>query len=144
LARNVAFISALMESGVEFEAVDLPAANKFNLHIMAAVAEHEAAAISTRTKDALACAKARGVKLGGYRWDIGTISSKGNAESVRVRRERADKWTSDVKQVIAVMRSEGANTLREIAEELNRGGVATVRGGKWSAAQVLRVMKHGE
>src|SRR5215471_9744339 len=65
LARNVAFISALMESDVEFEAVDFPQANRLTIHIMAAVAEHEAKMISERTKVALAAAKARGTKLGG-------------------------------------------------------------------------------
>jgi DNA invertase Pin-like site-specific DNA recombinase len=67
LARNVAFVSALMESGVEFTAVDFPQANRLTVHILAAVAEHEAAMISARTKTALAQAKARGVKLGGDR-----------------------------------------------------------------------------
>jgi DNA invertase Pin-like site-specific DNA recombinase len=61
LARNVAFISTLMESGVDFEAVDFPQANRLTIHIMAAVAEHEAKAISERTKAALAAAKRRGV-----------------------------------------------------------------------------------
>ena len=65
LARNVAFISKLMESGVEFTAADMPFANKLTIHILAAVAEHEREAISARTKAALAAAKARGVKLGG-------------------------------------------------------------------------------
>ena len=64
LARNVAFISTLMESDVEFVALDCPTANKFTLHILAAVAEHEAQLISQRTKAALEAAKARGVKLG--------------------------------------------------------------------------------
>jgi DNA invertase Pin-like site-specific DNA recombinase len=63
LARNVAFISNLMESGVEFEAVDFPQANRLTIHIMAAMAEHEAKMISERTKAALAAAKRRGVKL---------------------------------------------------------------------------------
>src|ERR1700692_210623 len=67
LARNVAFISNLMESGVEFVAVDMPQANRFVVHILAAVAEHEAEAISKRTKAALAAAKARGTQLGGRR-----------------------------------------------------------------------------
>ena len=67
LARNVAFVSNLMESGVEFEAVDFPQANRLTIHIMAAIAEHEAKMISDRTKAALAAAKRRGVKLGGYR-----------------------------------------------------------------------------
>ncbi len=65
LARNVAFISNLMESGAEFVAVDMPQANRFVVHIMAAVAEQEAEAISKRTKAALQAAKERGKKLGG-------------------------------------------------------------------------------
>ncbi len=65
LARNVAFVSNLMESGVEFCAVDFPQANRLTVHILAAVAEHEAKAISERTKAALQAAKARGVTLGG-------------------------------------------------------------------------------
>jgi DNA invertase Pin-like site-specific DNA recombinase len=64
LARNVAFISKLMESGVDFVAVDFPQANRLTVHILAAVAEHEAAMISARTKAALNAAKARGVQLG--------------------------------------------------------------------------------
>ena len=67
LARNVAFISNLMESGVEFEAVDFPQANRLTIHIVAAMAEHEAKMISDRTKVALAAAKRRGVNLGGDR-----------------------------------------------------------------------------
>jgi hypothetical protein len=63
LARNVAFISNLMESKVEFEAVDFPQANLLTIHIMAAIAEHEAKMISDRTRAALAAAKARGKRL---------------------------------------------------------------------------------
>jgi DNA invertase Pin-like site-specific DNA recombinase len=64
LARNVVFIASLMESGIEFVAVDMPHASKFTIHILAAVAEHEREIISKRTKDALAAANARGRKLG--------------------------------------------------------------------------------
>ena len=60
LARNVAFISALMEAGVKFVAVDLPQANELTVHIMDAMAEYEVMAISARTRAALAAAKARG------------------------------------------------------------------------------------
>jgi DNA invertase Pin-like site-specific DNA recombinase len=67
LARNVAFISNLMESKVEFEAVDFPQANRLTIHIMAAIAEHGAKMISDRTRAALAAAKARGKRLGGFR-----------------------------------------------------------------------------
>jgi DNA invertase Pin-like site-specific DNA recombinase len=72
LARNVAFISNLMESKVEFEAVDFPQANRLTIHIMAAIAEHEAKMISDRTRAALAAAKARGKRLGGFRGRAGT------------------------------------------------------------------------
>ena len=67
LARNVNFISNLMEAKVEFTAVDFPTANRLTVHILAAVAEHEALMISARTKAALQAAKARGVVLGGDR-----------------------------------------------------------------------------
>jgi DNA invertase Pin-like site-specific DNA recombinase len=64
LGRNLAFIAALMESGVEFVAVDNPHANKLTVHILAAVAQHEREMISERTKAALAAAKRRGKRLG--------------------------------------------------------------------------------
>jgi DNA invertase Pin-like site-specific DNA recombinase len=68
LARNVHFISGLMESGVDFVAADMPQANRLTVHIMAAFAEHEAHAISERTNAALGELKARGTKLGNPRW----------------------------------------------------------------------------
>src|SRR5580698_10557186 len=68
LARNVAFIANLMNSDVEFVAVDMPQANRLTIHILAAVAEHEREMISLRTKAALAAAKARGIKLGNPRY----------------------------------------------------------------------------
>ena len=67
LSRNLAFIATLMDSNVEFIAADNPHANRLTVHILAAVAEHERAAISERTKAALQAAKRRGVKLGGPR-----------------------------------------------------------------------------
>jgi DNA invertase Pin-like site-specific DNA recombinase len=88
LARNVHFISSLMESGVEFTAVDFPQANRLTVHILAAVAEHEASMISARTKAALAAAKVRGVALGGQRGStdrMAAMAAKGNAASIRVR-----------------------------------------------------------
>src|SRR5919107_4586224 len=100
LARNVAFISKLMESGVDFVAVDFPQANRLTVHILAAVAEHEAAMISQRTKAALAAAKARGKKLGGDRGNIAAISGLGNQVSAVVRKQRADKRAGDLVPVI--------------------------------------------
>lgn len=64
------FISTLMEAGVDFVVCDMPQANKLTIHILAAVAEVEAEAISQRTKTALAAAKRRGVQLGGNRGKV--------------------------------------------------------------------------
>src|SRR5437016_5331644 len=83
LARNVAFVSNLMDAGVEFEAVDFPQANRLTIHILAAVAEHEARMISERTCAALAAAKKRGVRLGGFRERAGTCTDLAKARAVR-------------------------------------------------------------
>jgi DNA invertase Pin-like site-specific DNA recombinase len=119
LARNVAFISSLMEAGIAFQAVDLPNANNLTVHIMAAMAEYEAKAISERTKVALAAAKARGTKLGfhswrgdGKRWEVKTVASKGNSESAKVRAEHASKRKCDLLPIIDAIRAQGAMSLR--------------------------------
>jgi DNA invertase Pin-like site-specific DNA recombinase len=136
LARNVAFISGLMEAGVEFVACDMPQANKFVLHIMAAVAEQEAEAISKRTVAALEAARARGVKLGGRR-----VSAERWAEIGEKRCQKADSFAEGIKASIEEIRDKGATTLRGIAAELNRRNIATPRGGEWSAVQVSRVLE---
>jgi DNA invertase Pin-like site-specific DNA recombinase len=140
LARNVAFISTLMESGVDFEAVDLPQANKLTVHIMAAMAEHEAAMISARTKAALSAAKARGTKLGGHRRNSSRIHAKGCAASIQVRRETATRRATDLLPIVESIRSNGNRSLRGIAAALNQRGVPTARGGEWSAIQVRRLL----
>jgi DNA invertase Pin-like site-specific DNA recombinase len=138
LARNVAFISNLMESGVDFHAVDFPQANRLTVHILAAVAEHEAKVISERTKAALAAAKRRGVKLGGYRGTtISKAMRKASAEAVA---KRADARAADLMPTIAELQAAGATSLRAIAAGLNERGIPTARGGKWSAVQVQRVL----
>jgi DNA invertase Pin-like site-specific DNA recombinase len=140
LARNVAFISNLMESGVEFIAVDMPQANRFVLHILAAVAEHEAEAISKRTKAALAAAKARGTRLGGRRVSTERLADIG-AAARRVRTEKADKRAADLRPTIQSIQSEGARSLHQIAAALNERNITASRGGEWSAVQVQRVLK---
>jgi DNA invertase Pin-like site-specific DNA recombinase len=139
LARNVAFVSNLMESGVDFVAVDFPQANRLTVHILAAVAEHEAAMISQRTRAALAAAKARGRKLGGDRGNIAAVSGLGNQVSAIVRRQRADKRAGDLVPVIRSIQAGGAS-LRQVAAELTRRGITSARGGRWSAVQVRRVL----
>jgi DNA invertase Pin-like site-specific DNA recombinase len=129
LARNVAFISNLMESKVEFEAVDFPQANRLTIHIMAAIAEHEAKMISDRTRAALAAAKARGKRLGGFRGRAGT-----RADCAKARHAKslaAAVRAADLAPVIDDIRTAGANSLRSIANELNERGITAPRGGVW-------------
>jgi DNA invertase Pin-like site-specific DNA recombinase len=137
LARNVAFISKLMESGVDFVAVDLPQATRFTIHILAAVAEHEREMISQRTKAALDAAKARGVKLGTPANLANQIGgrAKGNAAMAA----KAAKRTADLLPLILPMKAGGAS-LRQIADGLNRCGVPAPRGGEWSAVAVKRIL----
>jgi DNA invertase Pin-like site-specific DNA recombinase len=141
LARNVAFISNLMESGVEFTAVDFPQANRLTVHILAAVAEHEAKAISTRTKDALAAVKARGKRLGGDRGNLPAVAKTGAKASVAARIAKAHNRASDLAPIIEELKASGAVSLRQIAAELNAKGIKTARGGEWSAVQVHRVIE---
>jgi DNA invertase Pin-like site-specific DNA recombinase len=132
-----------MESGVEFVAVDFPQANRLTVHILAAVAEHEASMISSRTKAALAAAKARGVKLGGQRGSLdrmGSMAQKGNAASTTVRRAAVAKRNEDLIPVVENIRADGFTTPQQIADGLNERGITAARGGVWSAVQVRRIL----
>ena len=140
LARNVAFVSSLMEAGVEFQACDFPQANRLTIHILAAVAEHEARMISERTRAALAAAKARGAVLGGFRGRAGTCIDLAKARAVRTA--KAQQRAVDLGQTIEQLRSTGATSLRAIAVGLNRNGITAPRGGGWSASQVRSTLKH--
>ena len=94
LSRNLAFIATLMESGVEFVAVDMPEANKLTVHILAAMAEHEREQISKRTKDALAAAKRRGKRLGNP--DIAEVAKRGRA----ALKANARRFAANVRPII--------------------------------------------
>ncbi len=144
LARNVAFVSNLMESNVEFTACDFPQANRLTVHILASVAEHEAEMISARTKLALAAAKRKGVVLGGDRGNARLIYRKGARASAQVRGEKAQRRAADLLPVITDLRTKGATSLRQIAEGLNQRGILTARGAAWSAVQVARTMADAE
>jgi DNA invertase Pin-like site-specific DNA recombinase len=132
LGRNVAFISALMESGADFVCCDNPHANKLMLHMLAAFAEHEREQISARTKAALAAAKARGVKLGNPR----ALAALETARAVHIARRPAPG-------VLNIMRSlEGQGmSHRAIARELNRLNIKTGRGCQWHGVTVKAALE---
>jgi DNA invertase Pin-like site-specific DNA recombinase len=134
LSRNLAFIATLMESAVEFVAVDNPHANKLTVHILAAVAQHEREMISERTKAALQAAKARGVKLGNPRL------SQAAGRAVKALRAGADRFAANVLPVIRDLQSNGVTSANAIAGKLNERGVKTARGGRWTHVQVGKAL----
>lgn len=147
LSRNVAFIATLQDAGVRFVAADMPEANELTIHVMAAMAQHERKAISKRTKEALAAAKARGTKLGGWR-EYGERhplhgerrTPVDHRQGTAARQEAAAEFSARVGEAIAEMQASGVASLAEIARRLNDEGIRTRRGGKWQATQVGRVL----
>jgi len=141
LSRNLAFLAKLQDSGVRFVAADIPEANELTIHIMAAVAQAERKAISTRTKEALAAAKARGVRLGGDRGNPEDLR-KGPAKSADVRSRRARERAAKVKrQIESITNAAEGLSLRQIALALNERGITAPRGGRWHASQVRAVLQ---
>jgi DNA invertase Pin-like site-specific DNA recombinase len=132
LARNVHFISGLMETKVKFVACDMPEATPFMLHIYAAVAQEEARAISARTRAALAAAKQRGVRLGVT-----------GAERAKRYKAEAMARAMDLSPVLRNLQQQGLS-LRGIAAELTKRKVPTLRGGMWHPQLVARVLERLE
>ena len=134
LARNVHFVSGMLESKVDFVALDFPQANKFTLHIMAAMAEHEALLISQRTKAALASAKKRGIQLGRN----GIILGAQN-------RKRANQFADSLKtEVVTMIQSCRKKTLQNLANKLNSKGIQTRQGSEFKPTTVARLLKRLE
>lgn len=155
LARNVHFITGLMETGVDFVNAESPNDDKFTIHIKAAMAEEEARKISERTKAALKAAKARGVKLGAANpkhqknaprdwWRAGAAKGQplATAQAKKNRDEQAQVVYEEAAKIVASLHAEGA-TLREMAEKLNESAVRTVKGKEWTAMQVSRLIASG-
>lgn len=136
LSRKVSFIAQLMDDPkVRLRVATMPHADKFQLHIYAALAEQERDFISARTKAALKAAKARGKALGGLR----DATMRRNAAI----QQKAVTEAHRLLQIIGPMRAAG-QTLDAISAALDRMEVATSRGGKWTAKQVSRVLARQE
>jgi DNA invertase Pin-like site-specific DNA recombinase len=133
LGRNVAFIANLMESRVQFKAVDNPHADELMIHLLAAFAQHERKQISTRTKDALQAAIRRGVRLGKHGKEV---LSQQNSKA-------ADEFAERMRPTIVEIEQQGMATIRGICEELNRREIPTFRnqGEIWHIPTVHRLVK---
>jgi DNA invertase Pin-like site-specific DNA recombinase len=131
LSRNLAFIAALMESGVEFVAVDNPHATKLTVHILAAVAEHEREMISERTRAALRAAKARGTRLGNPQ--LAKAAKRGTAAV----RANARRFAANVLPIIEEIERAGVTSHNAIAAKLNE------RGTRLGNPQLAKAAKRG-
>lgn len=135
LSRDVHFVSGLMAHKVPFLVAELgPDVDPFVLHLFAALAEKERSLISTRTRQALSAAKARGVALGNPRLHV---ARKSAVEAVTAE---ADRFAANVLPIIKEAQRAGATSLRDIATALNARGVATARGGQWHAKSVSNML----
>jgi DNA invertase Pin-like site-specific DNA recombinase len=148
LSRNVAFLSRLLETDIALRCADLPeiegATGRFLLHQMAAVAELEAGMISSRTKAALAAAKARGQKLGGCRYRADGVlyiaSSEARQLAAEAVQRRATNFAAELAPTVRALQAGGAASLRALANGLNDAGIPAPRAGLWSAGQVGRIL----
>jgi DNA invertase Pin-like site-specific DNA recombinase len=135
LSRNAHFLLGLEKAGVDFVAADMPHANRMTIGIMAVVADEERRMISTRTKAALAAAKARGTKLGGWKGGPKVNNAMGRKAIV----EAADGFAATVAPIICELQAQGFS-LNAIAGRLASDGIRTARGGKWTAQAVANVL----
>lgn len=126
LGRDVEQIAGIVKSDVEIIVTDNPHANRFTIHILAAVAEEQRQRISETTKEALSAARNRGVELG----KNGKVLSVANKQA-------AEDFANKLSPVIRRLKKRGIVTARAVCVELNKKNVPTFRtGGKWHPSSV--------
>lgn len=133
LSRDPDFLGQLMKAEIDFVAADNPTANKLTVRILAAVAEAEREAISARTKAALGAAKARGVKLGGFRGHV-----VDHAMGTAAASEKAREFALGLMPLVEELEREGLS-LNAIARRFNEEGVQSRRGGVWTAKAIANL-----
>jgi hypothetical protein len=142
LSRNAAFLLTLRDNGVRFLAVDMPEANDLTVGIMALVTQQEREAISRRTKEALAMAKARGVKLGNPNGAVALRrAGKGGVALKATVSTNASYHAIALAPVVAAIHADGHSTLRAFADQLNTRGMMTRRGGTWHVSNVRNLLE---
>ena len=141
LARNVAFLSQLLESDVDIVFCDFPQANKMVLHILAAISQYEAELVATRTKQALAAKKAQGYTLGNPEHLMDKLD-EAVAKSVETNKRKAEENPNNKRAaaMLKVLAKEG-KTLQEMADYLNEQGFTTSRGFKFTRSSVHILLK---
>lgn len=141
LSRNLLFLLKLKDTGVKFQAADLPDANDLTVHILASVAEAERVAISRRTKEAMQAAKLRGVKFGCPNGARALLrAGKGNAAGLKAIKEKADERAEKLRPFIESLREQGITSLGALADALNKDETEGPRGGRWWKGSVKRLL----
>jgi len=140
LSRDLHFITSLQKRGIRFKLADLPEIDQLTIHILAAMAEHEARMISLRTKAALQVAKERGVILGNPSLDAQRNHNTGHANDHRI--DALNDWKLKILKVIThIENTEGITSCKGIAKSLNDRGLRAYRGGPFSIAIVSKLKK---
>ena len=141
LARNVSFLSSLLEKDVEIVFCDFPQANKMVLHILAAISQYEAELIATRTRQALQAKKARGAKLGNPE-HLMNKHAEAIKNSNKTNSEKA-KANPNNKRAIALLKVlvNQDKTLQEMADILNKDGFVTSQGCQFTRSTVYKLIK---
>ena len=133
LSRKVSFIANLMDDkGLEIKVAQMPHADKFQLHIYAALAEQEREFISKRTKAAVQEAKKRGVKLGGLR--------DKTAARNKAKREQADQFAAKIWRTLEPMKQQGLS-FSDMARRLNDIGITTATGKQFHAQTIKNIVE---
>lgn len=141
LSRNAAFLLQLQDSGVRFQAADMPDASNLTVGILALVAQQEREAISARTKAALAAAKARGQRLGNPNGAAPLLkAAKGNGAAVRAIKAGADSQAANLLPIVRDLQAKGVSSLPRLAQALNDLRMETARGGKWHPSSVKNLL----
>lgn len=147
LSRNVGFIATLQESRVKFVCCDMPEANEAMVQIMAVMAQAERKQISKRTKEALAAAKKRGVKLGNPNLAAARAARKNGNDmnkATAVRSAKADDYAAKIAEEITKFDPRGDTSYAEIARHLNSLNIKSPRGKTWTSAAVKRVTRRAK
>ena len=141
LSRDATFLITLQDSGVRFTAADMPDANELTVGIMALVARQERQAISKRTTEALAAAKARGQRLGNPNGAAALRrAGKGNQAATAAVSAQATDRAAQLRPVLEGLQAAGVTSLNGIAASLNDEGILTPRGGRWHASSVRNLV----
>jgi DNA invertase Pin-like site-specific DNA recombinase len=143
LSRNASFLMNLRDSGVQFEALDVPGANMLTVGVMALMAQQERELISTRTKAALAARRARGLPLGTRR-DLSAYAASASLLGQAANRRKAIARAKEIAPLISEARKDGHTSLRAIAAYLNAGGNPTPRGKQWTATAVAHAITYSQ